>query len=144
MSLAHLAVRLPSNGGTLPALELRTGAFVGFSVLEILLITSSSSASTVGFGRPGAVGVAPSGLFNFVRDLPGDPAVAAFAATAWGTGPTVPAAFAKRWNTPGVNGVGADTMWTFPGGFVVLPGASVVLWAVTTNVTYDCRIVIDE
>ena len=144
MSLAHLAVRLPSNAGTLPALELRTGASVGFSLLEILLITSSSSASSMGFGRPGAIGVAPSGLLSFTRALPGDPSVAAFAATNWGTNPTVPATFAKRWNTPGVAGAGADVMWTFPGGFVVLPGASVVLWALTTNVTHDCNIVIDE
>ena len=60
----------------------------------------------------------------------------------WGTSPTAPAGYHRRWNAAATIGVGI--IWTFPRGLIVPVSASLVVFNITAVVACDANIAIDE
>jgi len=142
MTIASAAIRTTNLTITQASAELRTTASVKARILEISIIQATATAQSLGFGRPAAQGVTPGTTTTFVRDDSADPACVTTQNASWATSPTVPATFARRWNSAATIGVGI--IWTFPRGFVVPVSASAVIWNITTAVAVDLNIAIDE
>jgi hypothetical protein len=111
-------------------------------VLEVSIVQATATAMSIGLGRPGAQGVTPGTITTFLRENTADPACVTTMNATWGTSPTVPTSFLRRWNSAATIGVGI--IWTFPRGLVVPVSASVVVWNITAAVAADLNVVIDE
>lgn len=120
------------------ALELRTTATDRVEVTEVGCFLSSATASTYGIGRPAAIGVTPTSPITWLALDPASPAGTAQTALAWGTGPTVPANFFKRFILPA--NIGTGYIAIFPNKLVVAVSSSIVLWNLATNVAVDCHV----
>ena len=143
MSISSLALRTTTFTTTTAAnWELRTGSTNRPKVLEISYINATTAtAQSIGLGRPQAIGITPVNVL-FQADDPGDPASVQNASLSWGTSPTVPLIFHRRWS--GAATVGVGIVWTFPRGLVVPISSSLVLWNITTTVAADVNCALDE
>ena len=113
-------------------------------VKEISLIQATATACSYGLGRPQALGITPVPVL-FQRDDPADNASTSSASLSWGTSPTVPLIFLRRWNTSAA--VGPTMIWQFPEGLVledtgILSG--LVIWNISTGVAMDVNCKIEE
>lgn len=120
------------------AWEIRSGATVGgsavferFRIDMIRLSLTAATASTIGIGRPAALGITPGTLTQLVSHANGGlGGCSVQVATTWGTGPTVPATFLLRGNLPATIGstieVDFDELW-------VPANGSIVIWNTATN-----------
>lgn len=126
---------------------LRTGAARDIRVFEIGVSAVTAVAGEVGLGRPAAAGVTPgtptgptaAGNAHDSASVVGTTLIDA----SWGTAPTSPATFWRRFQLPG--SIGAGVIWSFPGGIVVPTSATIVLWQFSTAaVTYDVYFDFDE
>lgn len=142
MAIAAAAIRTTNLTITQAGSEVRTTAAVKARVLEVSIVQATGTAMSVGLGRPQALGVTPGTITTFVREDSADPACVTTQNASWGTSPTVPVTFARRWNSAATIGVGI--IWTFPRGYVIPVSASMVTWNVTAAVAADLSIVIDE
>lgn len=142
MAIGSIGVRTTNFTITQASLEIRTTAAVRAAILEMSIIQATGTAQSLGFGRPQALGVTPGGTSTPIRDEPGSPVCVTTTALSWGTSPTVPLVFARRWNSAATIGVGV--YWTFPRGFVVPVSSSVVVWNITTAVACDINVAHDE
>ena len=142
MAIGSIGVRTTNLTITQACLEIRTTAAVRATVLELSIIQATATAQSLGFGRPQAIGVTPGGTSTPIRDEPGSPVCVTTTALSWGTSPTVPLVFARRWN--GAATIGVGIVWTFPRGFVVPVSSSVVVWNITASVANDINVAIDE
>ncbi len=108
--------------------------------LEISLVTAATV--TLGLGRPAAIGITPTSP-QLVQALNStDSAGTTATAMAWGTGPTVPAQFLKRWT---FILAGPQTIhYQFVRPIIIPASGSLVLWNITASVLLDVNIVIDE
>jgi hypothetical protein len=122
--------------------EIRTASTDRSRVIELGFFLNAATASTVGFGRPGAIGVTPTSPVTFLAEDPGDPAATVTSALAWGTGPTVPTAFLRRVNLPAT--IGTGVVWNFPRGVVIAISSSLVLWNITATSALNAYAVEDE
>lgn len=142
MSLASIGLRTSnvtiSNANT----ELRTTAGVKCRVLEVSLINVTGTAQSQGLGRPAAQGVTPGTTSTFQRDDSADPACVTTASLTWGTSPTAPSNYHRRWN--GAATIGVGIVWSFPAGLVVPVSASLVTFNITAAVAMDVNYAIDE
>lgn len=117
---------------------------------RVRLLTLSCTAAnavvgTLGFGRPAAVGVTPTSPVDF---LPQDPTDALAASSlqgvvaGWGTLPTAPTNYLKRWGVDAFKGFG--TIFTWPRGLVCDISGNLVIHNIvggtTTNVYAVCEI----
>jgi len=137
-SLANLTTNVTNaNAG----LELRTTSTDRVRFEELFLTLNAATASTYGFGRPAAIGVTPTSPITWLAQDPASPAGTAQTALAWGTGPTVPANFFRRWNLPAQ--IGAGVMLFFDN-FWIAVSSSVVLWNLATNGAVNCAVKGDE
>lgn len=141
MALYSLAQRTTNLTITQACIEWRTPATVRPRILEIGITQATATAQSLGFGRPQAIGVTPVNVL-FQADDPGDPASVMNGSLTWGTSPTVPLIFHRRWNSAATIGVGV--VWTFPMGFVIPISSSAVVWNITTSVANDIYCAIDE
>ena len=98
MSLGSIGIRTSNLTTTQASLELRTTASVKARVLEISLVQATATASSYGLGRPAAQGVTPATTSTFQRDDSADPACVTTVSASWGTSPTAPAGYHRRWN----------------------------------------------
>jgi hypothetical protein len=142
MSLASIAVRTSNVTISNANVELRTTAGVKCRVLEVGVVQATGTASSYGLGRPSAQGVTPGTSSTFQRDDSADPACVTTVSLTWGTSPTAPANYHRRWNSAATVGVGI--IWTFPRGLIVPVSASLVVFNVTATVATDSSWVIDE
>lgn len=142
MSIAAAGIRTTNFTITQASSELRTTAGVVARVLEVSIIQATATAQSLGLGRPQAQGVTPGTITTFVRENSADPVCVTTQNASWGTSPTVPLVFMRRWNSAATVGVGI--IWTFPRGLVVPVSASLVIWNITTAVAVDLNLVIDE
>ena len=142
MSLASVAIRSSNLTITQASVELRTTAAVKARVLELSIVQATGTAMSVGFGRPAAIGVTPGTTSTFQRDDSADPACVTTVAATWGTSPTAPATYHRRWNSAATIGVGI--VWTFPRGIIVPVSSSVVVFNITAAVASDINFAIDE
>jgi hypothetical protein len=110
-------------------------------VLEISIIQVTGTAQSLGLGRPGAIGVTPVNVL-FQADDPGDPASTMNGSLSWGTSPTAPTIYHRRWNSAATIGVGI--VWTFPRGLVIPISSSLIVSNISTAVACDINCVIDE
>jgi len=124
--------------------ELRTS-----STDRVRLLHFSCGANTgvatgycFGLGRPAAIGVTPTTPVTFLADNPDSPAATATLTTAgWGTAPTAPANFFRRFFN---NSRGAMGFFTFPQGLAVDVSASLVLWNILAADIIDTSWTVDE
>lgn len=141
MSISSLALRTTNLTITQACWELRTGAANRPKVLEVSIIQATGTAQSLGLGRPQAIGITPVNVL-FQADDPGDPASVQNASLSWGTSPTVPLIFHRRWNSAATIGVGI--VWTFPRGLVVPISSSLVIWNITAAIASDVNCALDE
>lgn len=142
MPISSLALRTTTFTTTTAACwELRTGSSIRPKVLELSIIQATGTAETIGLGRPQAIGITPVNVL-FQMDDPAEPASSLNGSLSWGTSPTVPLIFHRRWNSAATVGVGI--VWTFPRGLVVAVSSSLVLWNITTTVACDVNCATDE
>lgn len=142
MAIGSIGVRTSNLTITQASAEIRTTAAVRAAILELGLIQVTGTAQSLGFGRPQALGVTPGTTSTFIRDEPGAPVCVTTMNLTWGTSPTVPLVFARRWNSAATIGVGI--IWTFPRAFIVPVSSSVVIWNVTTALACDLNVALDE
>lgn len=141
MSISSLGLRTTNFTSAQACWEMRTAAAGRCKLLECSFITATGTAQSIGLGRPQAIGVTPVNVL-FQRDDPADPASVVNASLSWGTSPTVPLIFHRRWN--GAATVGVGMVFTFPRGLGVSISSSVVLWNITTTVAADVNAAVDE
>jgi len=139
--IASLALRTTTFTTTTSACwEMRTPSSLRPRVLELSYIISGS-AQSIGLGRPQAIGTTPVNVL-FQVDDPADQPSLMNASLSWGTSPTVPLIYHRRWN--GAATAGTGIVWTFPRGLVVPVSSSIVLWNITTTAASDVNCVEDE
>ena len=142
MSMYSIAVRTANLTINQASWEIRTGASVRPRILELGIVQVTGTAQSLGFGRPGAIGVTPGTTSVPIADEPGDTASTLTSALSWGTSPTAPTVYARRWNSAATIGVGV--IWTFPTGFIVPVSSAVVVFNITAAVACDMYAAIDE
>lgn len=135
MGMASVANRTSNLTQTQACWELVAGSAARAAILELSIVQATATAQSLGFGRPQAIGITPAGGSTPVRDEPGEPACTAVTALSWGTSPTVPLVFARRWNSAATVGVGV--VWTWPRAFVIAVDLSAVIWNITTALASD-------
>jgi len=139
-----LGVRTTNGTDAEPAWEIRTGATPGRArLLEIGVFLAASTTTTIGLGRPQAIGVTPTSPVDFLPEDSDDVIASGViqSALAWGTDPTIPSAFLRRIALPGT--IGTGVIWTFPEGLVIPVSSSIVLWNLDTNSVIDAYAVLD-
>lgn len=142
MSIGSIGVRTTNGTVTQAAAEIRTTAAVSPKVLELSYIQSAGVAQSIGLGRPQALGVTPGTISTFLRDVSTDPVCVTTMNLSWGTSPTVPLVFLRRWNSAATIGVGI--IWTFPRGLSIPVSGSLVVWNITAGQLSDLNVVLDE
>lgn len=143
MAIYSLAQRTTTFTATTTAtVEWRSAATVRPKVLEVSYINSAAATATsIGLGRPQAIGITPVNVL-FQADDPGDPASVTNGSLSWGTSPTVPLIYHRRWGCAATIGVGI--VWTFPRGLIIPISSSLVIWNIATTTGSDVNCVIDE
>lgn len=142
MAIYSVANRTTSGTSATAALEARSTSTDRPKLMEMGIFLAAGTASQYGLGRPQAIGVTPTSPVTVQAEDPGDPAGTVTTALAWGTGPTVPLQFFRRWSSS--SNVGNGIYWVFPRGLGIPISFSLVLWNIGTNGVVDCHIVIDE
>ena len=142
MSIASVAIRSTNFTSTQASVELRTTASVKARLLECSIVQATATAQSLGLGRPNALGVTPGTTSTFQRDDSADPACVTTVAASWGTSPTAPTTYHRRWNSAATIGVGV--VWTFPRGIVVPVSGALVVQNISTAVAADINFAIDE
>lgn len=143
MSVYSLSV-LTTNVTTGNAcLEILTAAGERAYVRELGLTLNAATASTFGLGRPAAIGVTPTSPITFLAQENTTDVALTKMATAWGTGPTIPANFLRRISLPAT--IGAGIVWPFgPREFVIPVSASIILWNLSAVSAINVWAVIEE
>ena len=134
------AVTVNVTAGTC-AWEIRTAATDRALLYEIgwALGIGATGAGPDGIGRPAAIGVTPTSPLTFQAENPADPASTVTAATAWGTGPTAPTSFLRRFKPRSGLQVA-----TFPRGLLIPVSGSIVLWNISGAIAADVWAYVDE
>lgn len=151
MSLRSLAVRTSNFTAAQACVEIIAGANP-FRLVQIDYSSTDATPQVIGLGRPALAGVTPTAPVTMLSDALGDTASTTKVALAWGTSPTVPAAFIRRAAIAAA--IGASFQWYLataafswkPGsqGILVPANTTIVLWNIVTSVASDVNIVIDE
>lgn len=113
------------------------------AIMELGYFNGAATACVVGIGRSANVPSLTGGV-AFQAEDEGRPAGQTQAAVAFGTAPTVPAQFFRKFSLAAL--VGAAVVYTFPRG-IVLPaaGQALVMWNITANsAVIDVHAVADE
>lgn len=113
------------------------------AMMEYGFFNGAATANVVGLGRTANTPTLTSGV-AFLAEDEGRPTGLTQSAVAFGTAPTVPTQFFRRFSTAAL--VGAAAVFTFPRG-IVLPagGAAICTWNITANsAVVDIHAVVDE
>ena len=112
-------------------------------IMEMGLTMVTGTAIGIGIGRPAAVGITPTTPVNFLDESDGGgPAGLTTACLAWGTLPTSPTQFLRRFFMPAT--IGAGFIATFPRGLGMPISQNVTFFNITAGVTTDVYAVVDE
>ena len=139
-----LGVRTTDGSNATAAWEIRTGATPGRArIVELGFFLAAATATTIGLGRPAAIGVTPTAPGDFLPEDPNTVLATGViqSSLAWGTGPTVPAAFLRRIALPAT--IGTGVIWTFPEGLVIPVSSSIILWNLAANSLLDAYAIIE-
>ena len=113
------------------------------AVMEWGYFNGAATACVVGLGRTANTPTLTGGV-AFLAEDEGRPAGLTQSAVAFGTAPTVPAKFFRKFSLAAL--VGAAVVYTFPRG-IVLPagGQAICAWNITANsAVVDIHCVVDE
>lgn len=113
------------------------------AMMEWGFFNGAATANVVGLGRSANTPTLTGGV-AFLAEDEGRPAGVTQAAVAFGTAPTVPTQFFRRFSTAAL--VGSAVVFTFPRG-IVMPaaGQAIVAWNITANsAVVDIHAVVDE
>ena len=99
-------------------------------LMEFGATLGAATASTYGLGRSGNTPT-QTGAVAFQAENPNDPASQTNAAVAFGTAPTVPTQFFRRFGLPGT--IGAGFIVTFPRGLILTSAKGFEFWNLATN-----------
>ena len=125
-----------------PALEIVAGATNFCIVLEMGFCIIGQYSDLIGLGRPAAAGVNPvKTLFQAIEDA-NAPAAKTGIAVSWGTPPTAPTAFFRRFTTYTVRGNGF--VLSFGRGIHIPPGGTLVAWNTAVGATFEGWFEIEE
>ena len=139
-----LGVRTVDGTTGAAAWEIRTGATPGRArLIEIGFFLVAATASTIGLGRPAAIGITPTTPVDFLPADPNDVIASGVvqSSLAWGTGPTIPTAFLRRIALPAT--IGTGVIWEFGSGIVIPISSSLILWNLSTASVLDAYAVIE-
>jgi hypothetical protein len=141
MTRFSLGVRTSNVTDANANLEVIAGSAHGYKLVSLEIFLAAATASMFGLGRPAAVGITPTTPVT-VLDDDGVKTGTVTVALAWGTGPTIPAAFIRRMSKPAT--AGSTVLWTFEKGLWVPIGKSVILWNLGATSAVDVNIVVEE
>lgn len=113
------------------------------AVMELGYFNGAATACVVGIGRTANTPTLTGGV-AFLAEDEGRPAGVTQAAVAFGTAPTVPTQFFRRFDLAAL--IGAAVVFTFPRG-ITLPaaGQAICAWNITANsAVVDIHCVVDE
>jgi hypothetical protein len=135
--------QLTTDGTTgAAAWEIRAGA-QGALLRELDVALVAATATVIGVGRPAAIGITPTTPVLFLAEKTDEATTpTAQGAFAWGTGPTIPAAFFKRLSLPAA--IGAGLRWTWEKGLIVPAGGSIVIWNLAANSVLNVSAVVEQ
>jgi hypothetical protein len=142
MALISIANRTSNITTANACLEIRTTSSGKIAIQEIEISLVTAAATVIGIGTPAAIGVTPTSPVTFLREDASDQTPVTTTALAWGTGPTVPTAFFRRWSFPAT--IGSGIIFTFPQGLYIAASSSLVLWNILGGATLDVSVVADE
>lgn len=142
MSIASLALRTSNVTISNANHQLLCTAGVKARLLEHSIFQVTGTAGSYGFGRPAAAAVTPGTTSTFQRDDSADPACVTTVSLTWGTSPTAPTNYHRRWN--GAATIGVGVIFTFPRGVIVPVSGAWVCFNITAAVALDTCLVIDE
>lgn len=143
MGIYSLAQRTTATAAASASWELRTTSGNKPRLMELGVSQVTAVAGVYGIGRPAAIGITPTTPQTFLDESDGGgPVGNSTAALAWGTGPTVPANFFRRFACPAT--IGAGAILTFPRGLGIPISASIVIWIIATAPVCDVWGVVDE
>jgi hypothetical protein len=129
------------------AIEIIAGARMRVRIVEIHWVSATATAATYGIGRPAAKGVTPTSPIPFhtmiATAVPATPAgvSTATSALAWGTSPTNPTEYLRRFAFPAT--AGANYLWR-PEELWIPPNETLVIQNITAGVASDVNIIIEE
>lgn len=138
MAKTSLGVRTTNVTTANACVEIIASAGAVSRVTEISFCLAGATASVFGIGFPAAIGITPTSPVTMVRHDQRDNTATTTVALAWGTGPTVPAAFLYRINMPAT--IGSVVSMTFPEGIVIPISKSLVIWNLSTTDVCDISI----
>lgn len=113
------------------------------AMMEFGYFNGAATANVLGLGRTANTPTLTGGV-AFLAEDEGRPTGVTQAAVAFGTAPTVPTQFFRRFSTAAL--IGAAVVFTFPRG-IVLPagGQAICAWNITANsAVVDIHAVVDE
>ena len=143
MEMYTLGVRTTGAGNASPAWEIRSGSSRLY-VRELGVFMAAATASTFGIGRPAAIGVTPTSPVTLVAEDTAAPAGSGQSALAWGTAPTAPTAFIRRFTLPATVGAGVIYSWWNGPGLIIPTSSSLVLWNLAVNGVVDAYVIVGD
>lgn len=113
-------------------------------VMEISYINGAATACVVGIGRTANTPTLTGGVAVIGEDDAAAVTGLTQAAVAFGTAPTVPTQFFRRFSVAAL--VGAGNVWTFPRGIMLAAaGPAICAWNITANsAVVDINLTVDE
>lgn len=110
--------------------------------LEIGLMMVTGTSTTLGFGRPAAVGITPTAPTTVLAENDADPVGTGKIALAWTTQPTAPTNFLRRFRP--TSAIGSGYILSFPKGISVPVSGNLAIWNSIGGGTLETYWVIDE
>ena len=145
MAVYSLGARTINATTATAAAEVFTLATDRPRVLAVELEVAVATTSTYGIGRPAAIGLLPTSPVRPLAEDPIEPLAQLQMALAWGTGPTAPANFFRRFAVTSGSAQGRGIIWSFPRGLTIPVSSSLVLWNIGgANGVADFTVVVDE
>lgn len=143
MALFALSQRTTQTVAGNASWEVRSTAGNKPKLLQMELTQVTAVAGGYGIGRPAAIGITPTSPQTFVDEADGNGAAAnTTAAVAWGTAPTIPTNFNRRYTAAGA--IGAGFIAVFPGGLGIPVSSSIIIWVLSTSPVCDVSAVVSE
>jgi hypothetical protein len=143
MATYSIAVRTSNVTISNAMLEIIAASTLSPRIMEIGFTTTTATSVCIGLGRPAAIGITPGTTSTFqAEQATSDPTAKTTVALTWGTSPTNPTNYLRRFFTPAT--IGSGCIWTFPRGIQIPPSGTLVLQNITAGAVSDVYIVIDE
>lgn len=144
MAYHELGIRTSNVTSANAAFELIGATALRGRLIEVGFTLATAVATVLGLGRPAAAGVTPTSPVTLLPEDVNDSTPVSKIALAWGTSPTSPTAFMRRFSG---SAIGQGAIWTFPKGIVLGPSGatnSLVLFNITGGATLDAYVVVEE